>query len=348
MRPTALVAALGITMGCSRPRPHSPNAPPDLLVVVVPASWGAVPPPELSSLVAHFPAAQPVHTDPATMLRSLVTGQWPGTASNTQPNTLMSVLGLYGYTTFGVPPRVDLSDDSAFVLAGLDAGPFQSGACLATQLAKVPTADLQPNDEALFALLAGPTEGCDPSKDQAALADLLSGAAREHLWTVVLSLDPLDWRTPPVATPLYVAGPGVQAGARDGLASVVDVMPTLLPRAKAVVPSDASGTNLQAALDGEEGPRVVFQQDSEARVGIRTPSHLLWLDPLSGPLPDSLPEGGVHFQSLDGSETTSEAGIPPLYATLVSWDRQRRATTAAERMGSGAFKDMLRDQGYWH
>ena len=132
------------------------------------------------------------------------------------------------------------------------------------------------------------------------------------------------------------------------MASVVDVLPTLLPKARAVVPSDATGTGLHEVLrQGESAASAaVFQQDEQGAMAIRTTRHLLRLPPTPTPLPDAVPDGSVLLKA-DGSPTKA-TDMAPLYAALRHWDARRRATSAADRMGDAAFRELLRDQGYWH
>jgi hypothetical protein len=146
---------------------------------------------------------------------------------------------------------------------------------------------------------------------------------------------------------VYLAGPGLSGGAHDGFASVVDVVPTLLPLAGAVVPSDAIGASLLRADAPPAGAELVFQQGAEGLVGIRTRKHLLYVEAGPGPLPEE-PPSTLQYLPLAGHTDPLDTVRAPLYGALLQWDRQRRASSAAERMGSGAFREMLRDQGYWH
>lgn len=336
-------------VACNRTPPRDPDAPPDLLVVVVPSAWGAVPDGELAPHVLHFPQAQPVHLARAASWRALVTGQWPGTASSARPNTMQSVLGLYGYRTVGRVPALDLNDGTEFLVAGLDASPFASEGCLADHLHAFSSVHPEGADRAVFAVVAATRADCEPSADRAALVALLTGTKRDQLVVAVVSLDASDWRSAESSVPLYLAGPGIPSGERAGFASVVDVVPTLLAAGGAVVPSDATGTPLQPSPDRTGGPQVVFQQADGGTVGVRTPDHLLYLDGIDQPLPAEQPASMTPTVLLL-HETAAPAAdvVAPLYQALVQWDRQRRATSAADRMGSDAFRDMLRDQGYWH
>jgi hypothetical protein len=319
------------------------------LLVVVPPAWGAVPADSLAPLVLHFPQAQPVHTTAESSWRALVTGQWPGTASSARPNTMQSVLGLYGYRTTGSVPDLQLDPSVRFLTDGLDATPFSADVCLADHIETFSEVHPEGADQAVFAVLSSTRSDCNPATDQAALARLLKGPRGATLVTAVVTLDGGEWRKADHAVPLYLAGPGIPPGERDGFASVVDVLPSLLTEGRAVVPSDASGSLLQPGAGHSNGPQVVFQQAPGGTVGVRTPDHLLFLDGFDGPLPAELPATVTPtVLSLHAKAAPTADVVAPLYQALVQWDRQRRATSAAERMGSDAFRDLLRDQGYWH
>ena len=262
---------------------------------------------------------------------------------------MQSVLGLYGYRTVGRVPAFDLHPSVQFLTDGFDAATFSADGCLADHLSALARIHPEGTDRAVFAVVASSRGDCDPAREQAALAGVLSGPHSAHRITAVVSIDASDWREPDASAPLYFAGGGFVPGARQGFASLVDLVPTLLTEGRAVVPSDASGTPLQPSSERAMGPQVVFQQAPGGTVGIRTPDHLLFLTGIDGPLPAQLPEATTPVvQPLrDGVAPVAEV-VAPLYQALAQWDRQRRATSAADRMGSDAFRDMLRDQGYWH
>ncbi len=348
MRTGLIVLAMGLG-ACTGSPPRAADAPPDLLVVVVPSGWGATPPAALAPHVLHFPQAQPVHTQPAPAWRSLITGQWPGTVASARPNTVQSVLGLYGYRTVGRAPDVAADPADRFLADGLDAAPFSADGCLAEHLSTFEGLHPTGSDTAVFGLLVAEGTRCDPASDQAALVRVLTGPKRPHLVTAVVGLTADDWRSPGGAVPLYLAGEGFPAGSRDGFASVVDLVPTLLSAAGAVVPSDAIGTSLRPAPDRATGPQVIFQQAPNGTLGVRTPDHLLVVTGVDAPLPEvAPPSASVMVLPLTETSGPVDAVVAPLYQALYQWDRQRRATSAADRMGSDAFRELLRDQGYWH
>lgn len=343
--PILVLGALACTSQPERP----PDAPPDLLVVALAAGWSAVPPAPVAPHVAHFPASRAVHTESAPALRALLTGQWPGTTATSVPNTLHGVLKLYGYRAVGRLPTDLVPAETPWLSAGLDPEPLAGHACLADQLDVV--ADLRPGprDEAVAAVLVPDGAGCATDRDHAALGTLLTGPGSAHRITVVVGLGAADpWNEAGGPVPFFIAGPGLSPTPVDGFGSVVDVVPTLLPLADAVVPSDAIGTDLTPVLAGAApGPDLLFQQDGDGRVGVRTTKHLLSVVAGDAPLPETPPDA-VQYQPLAGNTDPLDTVRGPLYTALLQWDRQRRATSAAERMGSGAFREMLRDQGYWH
>jgi len=342
------LATLALLTACSGAPERNPNAPPDLLVVFLPVDSGATEPPSyFSAKVSVFTDAHGVHTHPGPSLRAALTGQWPGTVSTTRPNTLHSVLRLYGYRTVG-----SIGHDWNGTDFKLDDGlePIPDAPCLADQIEAFRRLHPKANDVALAGILAPSGRGCGAdggrSSGLAALSDFLASDRAAHTVTAVVGLHaPLIYES---AIPFWMAGPGVPTTPTSGLVSAVDLLPTLLPEAKAVVPSDATGTDLHTVF--EKGPDAasvaVFQQDNSGTLVVRTHEHLLIVPDVDGPLPEA-PPAGVTTRSVGHSPPTHDQ-TRALYAALVQWDRQRRATSAAERMGNGAFREMLRDQGYWH
>jgi len=345
----ALVCLIGLATACQRAPEREPDAPPDLLVVVVDSSWASAPSGPLASKLAYFAESQAIHAEPAPALRALLTGQWPGTTSSSVPNTVHSVLRLYGYRTVGwVPPHLAPAE-TPWLTAGLEQAPLSGRACLSDQLDAFARLHPDPSDVAIAGLFVSAGEDCDIERDQQALAKTLDGRRKSHLVTVVVGLSSGDWDDADGSpVPFFMAGPGMAPQATAGFASVVDLVPTLLPLAEAVVPSDAIGTDLRPVLAGQPGPDLVFQQDAAGRLGIRTRKHLLVASSGGAPLPETPtdPDGLTYLPLTDAPDTG--AARTPLYTALVQWDRQRRATSAAERMGGAAFRKLLSEQGYWH
>jgi len=346
------LALLALAVGCTGAPVRSDRAPPDLLVVVLPAGAPATPPTPIADRLAVLTDAHAVHTHPAHAMRALLTGQWPGTTSSVRPNTMQGVLGLYGYRTVGHLPDALQPADAPWLADGLESDPMAGRGCLTEQLEAV--ADLHPTapDEAVFTLVVGPWCADGHAGAFAALTDLLTDKPPVRQVAVVSltgQADDAALATADTRAALWLSGPGLATGAgHPGMASVVDVMPSLLPEARAVVPSDATGTNLRAVVqEGDTKASVaVFQQDAQGALAIRTTRHLLRLPPTPVPLPEAVPEGSV-LLTADG-QPAEGADPAPLYATLRHWDQRRRATSAADRMGDAAFREMLRDQGYWH
>ncbi len=323
-------------VGCRTTPPRVSNAPPDILLVLLDTPIQA--PASLASDLFQLGDAQAVHTDPIEALQAVWTGRWPGTASTTAPNTLHGVLRLYGYLPVGRLPTTDWKD-------GLETPPWSADACLPAQIAAASEMQPQPPDLATFVVV-----GPDPCGQPNTIEALTSWLHAENTHPRVLAVVSLgaapnaDWQIESPAT-LWFAGSGFTPGAHDALASAVDVLPTLLAAAGAVVPSDAAGIDLHAV--STQGPAAapvaVFPQKPGA-VAIVTKHHRLVVPEL--PLPAAAPSEAVLTQR---SEQMADDSVQAaLYTTLRGWDQQRTATSAADRMGDQAFREMLRDQGYWH
>jgi hypothetical protein len=145
--------------------------------------------------MAWFPESQSIHTDPAASLRALLTGQWPGTASQSVPNTLHGVLKLYGYRTVGRVPTGLAPPDAPWLTRGLDAAPFGSHGCLAELLPRVSGIWPGPSDKAVATVLVVDDTACDPAAEQQALRAALSASEAAHRVTMVVGLGGGDWRT---------------------------------------------------------------------------------------------------------------------------------------------------------
>ncbi len=327
------------------------DAPPDLLVVVLPAGASATPPPGLADSVVQFTEAHAVHTAPTTAMRALLTGQWPGTTSSARPNSAHSVLGLYGYETVSVLDAQQVPEDASWLTEGLEANPLARRTCLAEQLEQVSRLHPSEPDVAMFTLVVGPWCAGGEAETLTALSTLLDTPDPGRI-IAVLGLtgqtDGAELGASDTRTPLWLASPFGAHGSFSGMVSAVDILSTLLPAARAVVPSDASGVDLfgVVAEGAAKAPLAVFQQDRLGTLAIRTSRHVLRVPHTALPLTEHVPKDVV-LESVDG---TSTEGLDPsaLYTTLRSWEQQRRATSAADRMGNAAFREMLRDQGYWH
>lgn len=348
-----LVFAL-FALGCtgSSSRRAIDGAPPDLMIVVLPAGASPSPPPELTNQVVQFTDAHAVHTSPAASMRALLTGQWPGTTSSARPSSAHSVLALYGYRTVGSLPSQMFPRDAPWLAEGLEAEPMATHTCLAEQLEEG-VGGLHPKepDVAVFTVIAGPWCAGGEAETLIALRKLLDDPGPGRI-TAVVGLtgqsDDAPLGSSDTRIPLWLASPFGAHGSFTGMASVVDILSTLLPAARAVVPSDASGVDLfgVVAEGPAKAPLAVFQQDRPGNLAIRTSHHVLQVSHTALPLPEKVPQDAL-LSAVDGSPTT-DLDPTALYATLRSWEQQRRATSAADRMGNAAFRELLRDQGYWH
>lgn len=343
----ALLAA-----ACSRPPPRAPDAPPDLLLVVLPNDAPVEPPAGLRDRALVFPNTFASHTAPAPAWRALLTGQWPGSTEHARPNTLHGVLHLYGYRTLGAtPPALTAAASTLpWLTSGLE--PL-AGTCIADQLRTLASEGPGTEQVALYALVAAdPAASCPVGKELNALAHHLSGPRAAYTQAIAVGLTgpipdaPLSEHTAP--TPLWIFGSPSGAGPRFSMANTIDVLSTLLPQANAVVPTDAPGANLHMVASGntEDAAPAAFQQDSTGALSIRTRGHRLYVPPGPRPLPEQRPEDTVLDTLPEAKSSLDPAGT--LYTTLRAWDTQRRATSAEDRMGNEAFRTMLRDQGYWH
>lgn len=348
MRAELLAGVAAIAAACSRPPPRGVGDPRDLVVVFLPVEADTPAPAGFSQLTeAHL-----VHTAPAATVQAALTGQWPGTVRAGRPNTLQGVLRLYGYQTVGALPAQWVGADAPWIAEGLDPAPVAGAACLPEQLEAVAELHPQAPDLAVAAVLAPVGEACTSAEAVAALERFLAGPRGQYTILAVVGLSPsaAGGTLPEVDTrhALWLGGAGYPPQASQGLATVVDLLPSLLPEAKAVVPSDATGSELrQVVLHGApRGAPAVFLQDTTGTLAVRTREHLLWVPAVTEALPEAAPPAAT-MRAISGTPVSAEREAA-LYGVLFQWDRQRRAASASDRMGNDAFRDMLRDQGYWH
>jgi len=329
---TAALLALG---ACGGPPPRPVGAPPDLLLIGLQASPAALLPP---GPWLRAPGALALSADPAAGWSALLEGQWPGRGAASPPPSLFSVLPLYGYTVMGGPPTgVDLSPTLR--------GPPLAGPCLRDQVAAFAAAAPPPVAKAAVAAGDAADAACGGADGvraglEAAL-ELQRGAAHP-LVVLVFGLTP-----PPGdaegAVPAASAGPGLPAGEVPGLASALDALPTALPRAGAVVPSDADGADLAARAAGAPGPPALFLQGADGHVIVRTTSHRLRLGPAPGPGQPGPPLGPA--EALDGAPAPEASAA--LMAAAAAWARSLGGATAADRAGPEKLRALLQEQGYW-
>ncbi len=136
----------------------------------------------------------------------------------------------------------------------------------------------------------------------------------------------------------------------SGLVGLIDVAPTLLELADAVLPSGIHGRSLNSALDG--GPLdarpAVFSEGAYRGVSARTPEGRLSFSGISADSP-FLPDLLV-TAALGGPAFTSDDGLPERATArdaLVAWRRELSPSPIGAGRLSEAQRAALQKHGYW-
>ena len=348
---TGLIVAMGLLAACSSPpKTLAPGESPDLVLVIADGvssgASGASLSPGLTALAASgvsfggaWSADAAAQKDHALAL----TSTWP-VGLDRAPNSLPGVLSLYGY-------RVEAAVGPGF-LAAADGGLLDNFDV--TRETDCGAALTLPASEPWFLLVHQPA-GCPADDALTAVQEALAAAGlTERALVVFTGSASADTLTPDSRVPLVIrdprAAPSHAGTAYDQMGTTMDLMPTLLLAAGAVVPSDAWGASRLGALRGEFPSRVAVFQRGPGVMGIRTGAHLLVM-----PEPDSaagLPkrcEGGVLTPLADEAAPpgAGKRDTSALCDALLAWRRGLESDSARERMGSEAFGRMLREGGYW-
>jgi hypothetical protein len=335
---------LSLLLSCTPdpPRALEPGERPNLALIVADGATGD-PSGPLAALSARWPQTFSAGADLPRDHRLILTSTWSSPAIE-RPNTLPGVLSLYGYRAEArlAPDFLPPADQP--LLSGFTA--TAPAGCLE---------DLTlPATEPFFLLLHQPA-GCPDGAALTALDAALTAAdLAERTLVVALGSAGADRVSEATRVPFVARDPrGVLRGDAH-LGTSLDVLPTLLTAAGAVVPSDAWGADRAAAPQ-----RPVIVQRGPGQMSLRTDRHRLTLpDPArAAELPEGCPREGARFEALPGAapagggaagETTSEeTAYKALCEALYAWRINLEADTARERMGDEAFGAMLRDGGYW-
>jgi len=346
------VVALGCfvgSAGCSSsPKALAPGESPDLVLIIADGADGASPgAAALAASGVSFSAAFSADARPEQDHALALTSTWP-VALERAPNSLPGVLSLYGYRTEASLGEGFLAEADRGLLAGFDA--VRPGGCEA-----LTSALALPATEPWFLLVHQPA-GCAPDAALAAVESALEDAGLTDRALVAFAGGPSSSSALVADTraPLVIRDPRAapsHAGTRyEQLGTTMDLMPTLLLAAGAVVPSDAWGASRLGALRGEFPARVAVFQRGAGTMGIRTAGHLLVMpEPASA---EALPSGcsaGALTELTEGTARTRGEGreTSALCDALLAWRRGLEADSARERMGSEAFGRMLKEGGYW-
>jgi arylsulfatase A-like enzyme len=146
-----------------------------------------------------------------------------------------------------------------------------------------------------------------------------------------------------------------------GLCSAIDVAPTLLHAAGAVLPPDLPGRDL---LSDAPAPPYIIQEGVLPMIAVRTPTHRLAVQglPLDSPLlellvrvaPIAAPTFSLYDLEHDPAEQINVLQTQPdvartLREHLLSWLASRKAQGQGQAGPAldPAFRDLLRQRGYW-
>ncbi len=332
---------------------RAPDGPPDVLVLAIEdhPTFDTRP----FSAATVLLAGMPIHPSTEAGWAALLAGQWPGTRNASPPNTVHSVLRLYGYETFALTtPALDAAAKRGpWLTEGLQ--PLK-GPCAADAIADFGQRAPAQGQTALFAVV-GVSDG--PSCPSALDAARVLASGRTHPLQLIIT--GLNDPTAKVAqaeprAPLVLQGPGWTPARVHGQASILDVLPTALAVAGAVTPSDADGVNLlqyqqlgKAALSP-----ILFLQDADNDLLVRTSLHRLLIPAALRPLLDPTVDiesadprwAGLTAENLDGTPA-GDAVRTTLLDAARSWERSLTGTTASDRAGADTLRAMLAEQGYW-
>jgi len=300
---------IGLLFACSSPEPQ-PLRPPDLTLVIT-ARDTLTDPPTFSLTDTHAKTQQTILT---------------GTLQPGAQQNLPGILRLYGYQS-GAFVGNDFLLERPDLQGAFDT--FQPDACPTAQSVN---AWLESAPSPTLLVLHVP-QGCPMPP------------TRGETWTIGLG----DLRADQLTdhhTRASLHGPGL--GLLDTLQTTADVMPTLLSRAEATVPSDAEGHDLIGAIVS----RDAIVQVGETTISLRTKQHRLVVN--DRPLPPTLnTKAGALFdlQNDPNEDTNVITQLPTIaqamYAALQDWEQQQQDPSARSRMGEDRFREILQDGGYW-
>lgn len=284
--------------------PLAPGDRPNLVLVEVRGDVPATPEGVLS--VPLLAAME----DAAASRPALLGSQW---SPREGVNHLPRVLSLYGYRT----AATTAADAASFGFA-------ESGAAAWIDAAPEPFLLVHHAGDDALAVLAD-------VRDRVAARGLRDRTAVVFAWTD-------GWDQPRA---LWWAGPGAPPPLAEGrLASVVDVLPTLLAAAGATVPTDAGGVDLAAGAS-----QVAFAEGADGRLRAWSSRHRLTAR-ATEPLPADCP-ADAELTDAAGRPSDDAVARAALWDATRAWRDRLNATSGPGRLGREHFERLNAAQGYW-